>query len=86
MKKIVGMVRPFDAKQTFYVYEDGNVLGVKTPSLENITEDILSLAKEFNVNRIDLAGPKQFNHKIVKDIQKEEFLKYNKNSLEINLI
>lgn len=86
MRRIVGMIRPFDMTQNFYVYEDGNKLASESPRMNEINETIFDLVHEYGVNQIDLAGPRQYNRGLKKKIQEAEMTKFNKNILEINII
>lgn len=86
MKKIVGILRPFDTRQNFYVYEDGNKLVAAQPKLEEISEILFAWSKEYDVKQVDLVGPKQYNRGLKKQILEAEMSKYNVNTLEINII
>jgi hypothetical protein len=85
-RKIVGVLRPFDMKQNFYVYEDGNKLAVTAPTLDKINETIFSLAEEYDIKQVDLVGPKQYIRGLTKRFKEAEIAKYNKNTIEINII
>ena len=86
MKKIIGIIHPFDLYQTFYVYEDGNKLDIVKTKLDNIPETIFNLSQTYNIYEIDLSGAKQFSKKIIKEIQEKELIKYNQNKLIIKCI
>lgn len=86
MKKIVGVIQPFDFKQTFYIYEDGNKIDVKEIEIEELKKSILNLAKENDINEIDLIGSCKFSTGLKEQIEKEELLKYNSNNIKINII
>lgn len=86
MKKIVGILHPFDLKQNFYVYEDGNKLTTAQPTLEEIPETLFTWSKEYDIGQVDLVGPKQYNKGLKKQILEAEMSKYNKNTLEINIV
>lgn len=45
MKKIIGIVHPFDLKQFFYVYEDGNKVAAMNTTIDKIPEVIYNLSK-----------------------------------------
>lgn len=45
MKKIIGLLRPFDLNQTFYVYEDGNKLGITQTTVDGIPDTVLALSE-----------------------------------------
>lgn len=86
MKKIVGVIRPFDLRQTFYVYEDGNKIAIEYPTINEINESVFLLSSKYDVNQLDLVGPKQYNRGLSKRIKEAEIAKYNKNTLEINVV
>jgi hypothetical protein len=86
MKKIIGMIKPFDMKQNFYVYEDGNKLDSASPTIDEISETIFALMQEYDVSQLDLVGPKQYNKGLSKKIKEAEMVKYDKNTLEINIV
>lgn len=86
MKKIVGVLRPFDLEQSFYVYENGNKIDMAHPTVDEINEVVFSFIEKYNIFQIDLTGPKQYAKGISKKIKETEMLKYNKNSIEVNLI
>jgi hypothetical protein len=86
MKKIIGVIKPFDMKQNFYVYEDGNKLDSASPTIDEISETIFALMQEYDVSQLDLVGPKQYNKGLSKKIKEAEMVKYDKNTLEINIV
>ena len=86
MKKIVGVLRPFDLEQSFYVYENGNKIDMAHPTVDEINEVVFSFIEKYNISQVDLTGPKQYSKGISNKIKEAEMLKYNKNSLEINII
>lgn len=86
MKKIVGLIKPFDLKQNFYVYEDGNKIDTALPKIDEIGNTVLSLADKYNITQVDLVGSKQFNKGLRKKLQEEEMTKFNSNKLTINIL
>ncbi len=86
MKKIIGILRPFDIQQIFYVYEDGNKIQVIKTSIDNLPKDVILLAKKYQINQIDLSGSQYYAKGIIKKIQEEEIKKYSSNELIINCI
>ena len=86
MRKIIGILRPFDIKQQFFVYEDGNKIDNAETIVDDIPKEILKLANEYDITQIDLTGPKQYAKGIRKKIQEQEITTYSENKLEINLI
>lgn len=86
MKKIVGMIRPFDLTQNFYVYEDGNKIAAAAPKMNEVADTIFSFAQEHEVNQVDLIGPRQYNRGLKRKIEEAENCKYRNNRLEINVL
>lgn len=86
MKRVVGVFKPFAAKQRLLVYEDGNRIdAVEAPILE-IADTLFNLAEKYEIDRVDLTGPKQFTKGLASQFQTLEKTKYNKNSLTYNII
>ena len=86
MKKIIGIIHPFDMYQTFYVYQDGNKLEIVKTKISDIPDTIFELSQDFDVYQVDLSGAEHFNKGIIKQIQEKEMLKYNENKLIIKCI
>jgi hypothetical protein len=42
--------------------------------------------QEYDVSQLDLVGPKQYNKGLSKKIKEAEMIKYDKNTLEINIV
>lgn len=86
MKKIIGIIHPFDMYQTFYVYEDGNELELIQVRMNDIPDTILELSKVYDVYQIDLSGSNHYTQNIIKQIKEKEVTKYNENKLIITSI
>lgn len=86
MRKIVGILRPFEYQQKVFVYEDGNKIDGIQDTIDNIPMVIVELAQKYEITQVDLTGPKQYSKGISQKIHNKEFTKYNKNILNINLI
>lgn len=86
MKKIIGVIHPFDMYQTFYVYEDGNKLEIAHAKNNDICKTIFELSSAYDVYEVSLSGAKQYIKGIIKDIQKQELEKYSENKLIIKYI
>lgn len=86
MKKIIGLLKPFDMEQTLYVYEDGNQLETIQMTMDEIPDNILKLCNEYAIEQIDLVGSKGYSKGLIKQIQEKEIAKYNKNTLIIKCI
>ena len=63
MKKIVGILNPFDATQSFYFYEDGNRIDRLTCSLNEIPSSLISFASNYGVTEIDTYMINKYNAK-----------------------
>ena len=49
MKRIVGILHPFDLMQTFYIYEDGNKTDVFRTSIQSLPETVVHYAKKYGI-------------------------------------
>ena len=85
MKRIISVVKPFDIIQNVFIYEDKNILETFEVNFENITDELLKLAKEKSILDIELIGPKKFSKKIKENILEKENLNYNENKINIKL-
>lgn len=82
-KKIIGILRPFDKKQCFQVYEDGNALETKYTTIDDLEATIYELCEKYSVTEVDLTGPKQYNRGLKKKFE----TKYsNSNKININIV
>ena len=86
MKKIIGIIHPFDMYQTFYVYEDGNKLETIQTRVKDIPDTIFELSRAYNTYQVDLSGAEHFTEGIIKKIQEKENTKYNEHKLTIKCI
>ena len=86
MKKIIGIIHPFDIFQTFYVYEDGNKLEITYTKIDDIPDTVLELSQKYDINQIDLSGAEHFAKGIIRRIQEKEIVKYSTNKLIIKCI
>ena len=86
MKKIIGIIHPFDIYQTFYVYQDGNKLETIQTKIRDIPETIFELSHSYNIYQIDLSGAEHFIKGIINQIQEKEIVKYNENKLIIKCV
>ena len=86
MTKIIGILNPFDLIQTCYVYQNGQEIEIMQGKMLEIPEIILTLAKKYNVNQIDLSGSKNYLEGIIKKTKEKELSKYNMNTLNFNFV
>lgn len=85
-KKVVGILRPFDLAQSFYVYEDGNKIDAAYPTIDEINNTLFQFIEKYDISQIDLTGPKQYARGISNKFQEAELMKYNQHKITINLI
>ena len=86
MKKIIAMVRPFDAQQILMVYEDGNKIDMIQTSIADFNESLFALSEKYEVYQLDMTGPKKYIKGLEKQIKEAEMTKYEINKIEINII
>ena len=86
MRKIISVLQPFNMQQSFHVYENGNLIAEESGSINNIEETIISLSEKYEADKVEIAGPKQYNRGLKRKIQEVEISKYNQNRLEINIL
>lgn len=76
---IVVYIKPFTLTQDVWVYINGKNEAVKNCSLEDLPKVIYALAKQYNINNIDLTESNMYGEKI-----KTELLnKYADNNFNI---
>ena len=86
MKKIIAMIRPFDAQQILMVYEDGNKIDMIQTSIADFNESLFALSEKHEVYQLDMTGPKKYIKGLEKQIKEAEMTKYSVNKIEVNII
>ena len=86
MRKIVSVIKPFIFEQNIIVYEDGNKIDVVACNVNELPNNILQLANQYELTNIELAGPTSYLKGIKKQIQELELTAYETNNLEIKII
>lgn len=88
MKKIIGIIKPFALKQKLFVYEDGQPLDQLEVSFEKlqIYESLIQLSEKYELDQVDLTGPKAYTNRLKEYCDEQQILKYGKNKLTINII
>lgn len=81
MRKIVGIIHPFDLYQNFYVYEDGNKIEATKAKMEDVPLTIIELSELYDAYNVGLSGASRFIKKIIQDTEKEEIAKYSEKKL-----
>ena len=86
MKKLIGILRPFDLEQTFVVYEDGQKIDTCHLTTDEILNAVPYLCEKYNITQVDLTGPKQYSKGIQHTLENSELIKYNTSKININII
>lgn len=79
---IMVSVQPFLFKQKVAVYQDGVCISTIKCSLDDIEDTIIALAKEYNINNIEITGKSAAYSLKIKD---HLISKYTDKKLNINL-
>lgn len=82
-KHIIAMVHPFVVEQEVRVYDNGECIKITSCTLDNIENTILTLANQYNIKQIDLAGSQIYNLKIRDNMNANT--NFNKNELNITI-
>ena len=85
-KKIIAILHPFEYKHFIYVYQDGNKIDMAKVLIDDVPDNIITFAEKYEINKIELSGPKQYARGIQNKIQECEITKYGKSRLNIELI
>ena len=83
MKKIIGVLQPFDAMQKIFVYDQGRQINAKGCPLEQLPNVLFTFANNYEIDTINLSGPTFFVDKVKKDIEKEAIKEYGYKKLNI---
>lgn len=86
MKKIIGVIRPFDMNQTLLVYEDGNKIDACKTTLQNLHNDVFQLMDKHEVYQLDLTGPKKYVKGLQGQLIQISLTEYAQHPIEINII
>ena len=87
MKELVCKIQPFDATQTFTLYENGVVKSnTKVPMDSFFAERVFTLAAGECVDCVYFKGHKKYSHGIVNQIKNYEKTHYHSNKLKIAII
>ena len=84
MKKLVGVLSPFQVEQFLYVYEDGNKIDAVESTVDDFVKDSIELIKKHELTEMTIKGPKKYSKMIASKIESSELLKYT--TIKINLI
>ena len=83
MKKIIGILQPFDAMQKVFVYEQGHQINAKECSLEQLPNVLFTFADNYEIDTINLSGPSFFVDKIQQDIKNAAITEYGYENINI---
>lgn len=83
MKKIVGILQPFDMIQKVFVYDQGHQINAKECSLEDFPKVLFAFADNYEIDTINLSGPSFFVDKIQQDIKNAAITEYGYENINI---
>lgn len=88
MKKIIGIIKPFEAEKTLMVYEDGNKIDIAKATSEDLYLTLFELMEKHKTSRLDLVGPKKYLTGLANQIRQTGIDKYSldEKDIEINII
>lgn len=87
MRKLVGMLEPFQQVQYLYVYEDGNKIEIKESSVDEFIDNAVNLIKTYNITDIDIKGPKKYAKNFGDKIKNNlEILSYSNSNINITYL
>lgn len=82
MKKIIvyssAINRP---KYTIFDYETKEIIEDRISIMNNLINEVLFKAKEYDINEIHFCGNKRFNERIIKKMKDEEFKNFSSNTI-----
>lgn len=85
MDELVCKIQPFDLTQTVYIYKGSGVKSIKIPTNE-FCEQIISLARVEQINRVFFKGHKKYSKGIKDQIKKYEKAHYCSDNIKIEII
>lgn len=86
MKKLIGAIQPFDKFQTFYIYNDGQIIDNFQSSLQELPRILLQKVKNYQIEEIALSGSKSFLEGLTEKIINKEPYYFTKNKVTIKYI
>lgn len=85
-KVIIGRILPTMPTAHFMIYNGVQQIDDTICPINSIAKTVFELSKKHNTYKIQLSGPHSYVEKFVEEIADKEFLKYNYNKLDIQLI
>ena len=86
MKRIIGIFKPFAPLQRIVVYNGNDKLEEVNVPFKDVPNAVFGFVEKYELNQVDLSGPKQFIRGLKRDFEKEEIKKYNKAFIEFKII
>ena len=83
MKKIIGILQPFDVIQKVFVYDQGHQINSKGCSLEQLPKVLFAFANNYEIDTINLSGPSFFVDKVKQDIKNAAITEYGYENINI---
>ena len=84
MDRIVATIHPFVLIQEISVYKNDECIKNVSCSLTDMEDTIYTLCKEFNVNKVDIAGGQLYGLKIKEHFAANKFNNSNQIDIEIH--
>ena len=85
MKKIVGTFHLFELHQSIFLIDDENQSHIAICSLDDMAKNIADLCHVHQVNNVHLFGNAETAKEIASDIRANSGLKYNNNTIEVEI-
>lgn len=67
--RVIATINPFDMQQQIMIFENDKCINKLYTTLDNLSDTIYGLNKEYKVNMIEFCGVPQYVNKYVKDLK-----------------
>lgn len=83
MKRLVGLIEPFDFNQKLYVFEgDTLVMQVSVP-FADIPERVVTFCHQDGITSVTLQGDVHFTRRLKQEIYEKEFVNYGESKITV---
>jgi hypothetical protein len=86
MKKLVGILEPFQQTQYLHIYEDGNKIDIVESDIDNFVTNAVNLIEQYKISDISIKGPKKYAKNFGEQIKQSELTNYNNSSIEVKYL
>ena len=86
MKRITVAIMPFITFQHIYVLQNKELIHDCECTIDELSEILYAVAKEYDVHDIEFLGTPKFNTKLKEEIEKDCVTKYDNYQLNITLV